>query len=151
MTLDAVLAILHHLAAFALTSLLVAELVLLRGPLDGGAIRRFGVVDAMYGASAGVVVVAGIGRLLFGAVPVDFYLSNAFFWIKMASLATVAGISLLPTIQGIRWRRALGADPSFVPPATQAGRVRRALAVQLAILPLIPISAALMARGIGAL
>ena len=151
MTLDAALAILHHIAAFALTGLLVAELVLLRGGLDAETIRRFGLIDAMYGASAGVVVVAGIGRLLFGAVPVDFYLGNAFFWIKMASLATVAAISLLPTIQGIRWRRALGADPSFVPPAAQAGRVRRALAVQLAILPLIPISAALMARGIGAL
>lgn len=151
MTLDAALAILHHLAAFALTALLVAELVLLRGRLDGDAIRRFGIIDAMYGASAGVVVVAGIARLLFGAVPVDFYLGNAFFWIKMVSLAAVAAISVLPTIHGIRWRRVLGTDPSYIPPGSEIGRVRRALSVQLVVLPLIPISAALMARGIGAL
>ena len=151
MTLDAALAILHHLAAFSLTGLLIAELVLLRGRLDGDAIRRFGTVDALYGASAGIVVAAGIGRLLFGVVPIDFYLGNAFFWIKMASLAIVAAISVFPTIQGIRWRRALGPDPSFAPPAAEAGHVRRALAVQLAVLPLIPISAALMARGFGAL
>jgi putative membrane protein len=150
-TLDATLAILHHIAAFALTGMLVAELVLLHGRLDREAIRRFGTIDAIYGASAGVVVLVGIGRLLFGAVPIEFYLGNVFFWIKMASLATVAAISVLPTIQGIRWRRALGSDPSFSPPVSEAGRVRRALAVQLAVLPLIPISAALMARGIGAL
>jgi putative membrane protein len=148
---DATLAIIHHLAAFALTGALVSELVLLRGTLDGGAIRRFGAIDALYGASAGIVVVAGIGRLLFGAVPIDFYLGNAFFWIKMSSLATVAAISILPTISGIRWRRALAADASYGPPPAEIGRVRRALAVQLAVLPLIPISAALMARGIGAL
>lgn len=151
MTLDATLAIIHHLAAFALTALLVSELVLLRGRLDGDAIRRFGTVDALYGASAGIVVVAGIGRLLFGAVPIDVYLGNAFFWIKMASLAIVAAISILPTIQGIRWRRVLATDASYAPPTAEIGRVRRALAVQLTVLPLIPISAALMARGIGAL
>lgn len=151
MTLDATLAIVHHLAAFSLTALMLAELVLLRGLLDGDAIRRFGIIDAMYGASAGIVVAAGIGRLLFGAVPIDFYLGNAFFWIKMASLATVAAISLMPTIQGIRWRRALATDPSYAPPGPEIGRVRRALTVQLVVLPLIPISAALMARGIGTL
>lgn len=151
MTIDAALAILHHLAAFALVGLLIAEFVLLRGRLDGSAIRRFGTIDALYGASAGMVVVVGIARLLLGAVPVEFYLGNAFFWIKMAALATVAAISLVPTIQGIRWRRSLGADAAFEPPARESGRVRRALAVQLAVLPLIPVSAALMARGIGAL
>ena len=151
MTVDAALAILHHLAAFALAALLVAEVVLLRERLDDDTIRRFGTIDALYGASAAVVVIVGISRLLFGAVPIDFYFGNAFFWIKMASLATVAAISLMPTIHGIRWRRALGADASFSPSASEAGRVRRALAVQLAVLPLIPISAALMARGIGSL
>lgn len=151
MTFDAVLAILHHLAAFALTGLLVAELVLLRGQQDGASIKRFGLVDAFYGATAGFVVLAGIGRLLFGAVPVEFYLGNAFFWIKMAALGTVAGISLLPTIQGIRWRRVLATDPAYAPTVTELSHVRRALLVQLAVLPLIPISAALMARGIGAL
>src|SRR5690606_42127552 len=112
---------------------------------------RSGPVDAMSGASAGFVVVAGIGRLLFGDVPADFYLGNAFFWIKMAALGAVAAISLLPTVQGFRWRRALRDDPSYAPPMAEATRVRRALAAQLIVLPIIPISAALMARGIGAL
>lgn len=149
MTLDAGLAALHHLAAFALAGLLAAELVLLRGTLDADGIRRFGTVDALYGASAGIVVVVGVARLLFGSVPIEFYLGNAFFWTKMTALASVAAISVLPTIQGIRWRRALAADSSFVPDGTQVGRSRRALMAQVAVLPLIPISAALMAHGIG--
>ena len=40
--------------------------------------------------------------------------------------------------------------PEFVPPAGSVASARRALWVELAILPLIPVSAALMARGIGA-
>ena len=148
--MDAILASLHHLAAFALVSLIVAELVLLRGRLDGEGIGLFGRVDALYGATAGLVLVVGIGRLLFGATPIEMYLSNAFFWVKMAAFAAVGLVSIYPTVVGLRWRRALAGDPSFQAPTNEAGNLRRALALELAVLPIIPVSAALMARGIGA-
>jgi putative membrane protein len=148
--MDAVLASIHHIAAFALVGLIVGELVLLRGRLDADGIRRFGRVDALYGLTAGVVVAVGIGRLLFGDTPVDFYLTNAFFWLKMAAFGVVAAVSVYPTIVGLRWRRSLAADASFAAPTTDAHHLRRALAVELAVLPIIPVSAALMARGIGA-
>src|SRR3712207_185833 len=106
MTADAILAIGHHLAAFGLVGLLVAELVLLRGPMRAAEIARFARVDALYGIAAGAVVAIGIGRLLFGAVPAGYYLGNAFFWTKMAALAAVALISVLPTVRALRWGRA---------------------------------------------
>lgn len=148
--MDALLASIHHLAAFALVGVIVAELVLLRGALDADGIRRFGRVDALYGLTAGVVLAAGIARLLFGATPVEVYLSNAFFWLKMAAFGVVAAVSVYPTIVGLRWRRALATDAEFAAPEADAHRLRRALAVELAVLPIIPVSAALMARGIGA-
>ena len=149
--MDAILASLHHLAAFALVGLLVAELVLLRGRLDGDGIGRFGRVDALYGITAGLVVAAGVARLLFGATPIEVYLSNAFFWVKMAAFATVGAVSVYPTLVGLRWRRALSRDPSFQAPLGDTRRLRGLLALELAVLPVIPVSAALMARGIGAL
>jgi putative membrane protein len=149
--MDAILASLHHIAAFALVGLIVGELVALRGRLDGDGIRRFGRIDALYGVAAATVLVVGIGRLFFGPTPVDVYLTNAFFWLKMAAFGVVAAVSVYPTIVGIRWRRSLAAQPAFEAPMADARRLRRALTVELAILPIIPVSAALMARGIGAL
>lgn len=151
MAIDALLAIVHHLAAFSLAALLVAELVLVRGTLDAAAIARFGRIDGLYGIAAVAVIVAGIARLAFGAVPAEFYLANAFFWLKMGSLGAIAIISVLPTARGLAWRKAAAADGGFVVPAADVRLVRRAMHVELAILPLIPVSAALMARGIGAL
>jgi len=112
-TVDALLAIVHHLAAFALVGLLLAEFVLLRGPLDPDGIRRFARVDIFYGIAAGVVVAAGVARLFFGVTDIGFYLGNAFFWLKMASLATVALVSIHPTILGARWRQAVDRDPAL--------------------------------------
>lgn len=151
MTVDAVLASIHHLAAFALVGILVAELVLLRGRLDGDAVRRFGRIDAVYGISAGVLVVAGVARLLFGATPANYYLGNAFFWLKMAAFAAVAILSIYPTVRGIQWRRALNTDPTFTPPTGEVATIRRSLAIELTVLPVIPVAAALMARGFGVL
>ena len=151
MTVDAILAIVHHLAAFALVALLFAEFLLLRGRLDRDGILRFSRVDALYGIAAVLVVVAGVARLFFGAVEIGFYLGNAFFWLKMASLAIVALVSIHPTILGVRWRKAVDRDAAFTPPATDIHAIRRSLGIELVVLPLIPICAALMARGIGAL
>ena len=149
MTLDALLAAAHHLAVFSLVSLLVVELVTVRAPMGRDDILRFGRFDAAYGIAAVAVIVVGIGRLVFGAVPVDFYFTNLFFWLKMASLGAIALISVYPTMRGQAWRKAAEADAGFQATASDVRLVRRALHVELAILPLIPISAALMARGIG--
>jgi putative membrane protein len=148
-TVDAILAIVHHLAAFSFVGLLLAEFVLLRGRLDPDGIRRFARVDTFYGIAAILVVVGGVARLFFGAVDISFYLGNAFFWLKIASLAIVALVSIQPTILGVRWRRAVDRDPAFTPSRTDISAIRRSLAIELVVLPLIPISAALMARGIG--
>lgn len=150
MALDAFLAIAHHLAVFSLVGLLFVEFALVRGPVAGPAIARFGRVDALYGIAAIAVVTVGIARLVWGAIPADFYLGNLFFWTKMGALVAVSIVSVLPTLRSGRWRKALATDPGYAAPASDLGIVRRALLVELAILPVIPISAALMARGIGA-
>jgi len=150
-TLDALLAIAHHLAAFSLVALLVVELVLMRAPLGADAIARFTRIDALYGIAAIAVVAVGIARVAWGSIPADFYLGNLFFWLKMAALAAIAILSIDPTVRSARWRKAVAVDAGRLVPDAEIRRARRIIHVELAILPLVPISAALMARGIGAL
>lgn len=151
MALDALLAILHHLSVFSLVGLLFVEFALLRGPMAGPAILRFGKVDALYGIAFIAVVVVGIARLIWGIVPVDTYLANLWFWTKMAALIGVSIISILPTVRGGRWRKALASNPGYAAPEADLVLARRALWLELAILPVVPITAALMARGFGTL
>ena len=150
MALDALLAILHHFAVFSVVGLLFVEFALLRGTMAGPAIARFGKVDALYGIAFIAVVVVGIARLIWGIVPVDTYLGNLWFWTKMGALIVVSIISILPTMRGGRWRKGVAGDPAYVAPAADIVLARRALTAELVILPIVPVAAALMARGFGA-
>ncbi len=59
----ALVALLHHLAAFTLVASLVAEHLLFDRRADAGALRTLQRVDAVYGLSAGVLLVAGLLRV----------------------------------------------------------------------------------------
>ncbi|MGO4778521.1 DUF2214 family protein, partial [Lysobacter sp. 2RAB21] len=52
MLTDLLLASAHHLLVFALIAMLVAESVLLRGPIDAAVLRRLAGLDSGYGTSA---------------------------------------------------------------------------------------------------
>jgi putative membrane protein len=150
MGIDAFLAILHDLAMIALVGLLFVEFTLLRATLDGPGIRRLRRVESVILVTLVAVVVFGIARLAWGIVPADAYLQNAYFWLKMGALGFVVLIALLPMRDSGRWRRALATNPGYRPPAGEVAQARRALSVELVVLPLVPIAAVLMARGFGA-
>lgn len=149
MTTDASLAIVHHVAVFSLLAVLAAEWGLLRPGLSIADIRRLARVDAAYGAVAGVVIIVGVSRVVWGVKPAEFYLESTTFWLKMASLAAVALLSIRPTRRYAGWRRALDADTSALPPDQEIGWARRMVNLQLVVFLLIPMFAGLMARGIG--
>jgi putative membrane protein len=150
MTTDAWLAIAHHLAVFGLLAVLAVELGMLRRSLANDAVRRLSRIDGLYGALAGAVILVGIARVVWGAKPAEFYLENTTFWLKMASFGAVALISIGPTLRFRGWRRTLDADPDALPSPDDLRRARRMVLAELEVFALIPIFAALMARGIGA-
>ena len=147
--LDLVLAILHHLLIFSLAGLLAAELALVRPGVGGATLKTLGLIDAGYGATAGLILVVGFSRVFLGAKGPDFYLSNPVFWAKIAAFAVVGLLSILPTLAILRWRKADKAQADFTPPAAEVARARQALLVELAVFALIPVFAAAMARGYG--
>jgi len=146
MLTDLILAILHHLAIVTLIVLLAFEFALLRPGLSSIDLRRLANVDAAYGATAGLVVAVGICRVIWGAKGADFYLSNPWFWAKMASFAAIGLLSIPPTLALLTWRKAIRQDGSFLPLPAEVARLRRFLHAEVALLGLVVVFAAAMAR-----
>ena len=146
MLTDLLLAAAHHLLVFALVAMLVAEAILLRGPLDNAGIQRLARLDGGYGASAGLLLVVGLCRIAFGVKAHDFYLHNPWFHAKLGMFVLVGLLSILPTMRFLRWRKAQRANPGFVPDAAQLASLRTILRIELALLAAIFVLAAAMAR-----
>ena len=149
MLTDALLATLHHLLMFLLIALLATELVLLRPEISAATLMRLTRIDGAYGAVAGLLLLAGGARLMWGVKSAAFYAGNGWFWAKMALFAAIGLISILPTLRFIRWSRMRKADAAWLPDAAAILSTRRLVVLQIALFTLIPFSAALMARGFG--
>ena len=108
-------------------------------------------VDNWYGILALAILVIGFLRAIYAAKGWAYYQANGFFWAKIAAFIAVALLSIIPTIQIIRWRRALKKDASFLPAAPAIAGLRRYLWAEVAIFAFIPAFAAAMARGYGVL
>lgn len=146
MLTDFILASLHHLLVFGLVAMLVAESVLLRGTLDRPTLQRLAGIDMGYGLTAMALIAVGICRVVFGIKGSDFYLHNPWFHAKMGAFVLVGLLSILPTVRFLRWRKALAADPIFLPDASEAARMRTIVRFELVLLAAIFIFAAAMAR-----
>jgi putative membrane protein len=149
MLTDLLLAIAHHLLIFALFGLLVTEMAILRPEIPGARLVRLARVDSAFGIVAGLIVVVGFSRVFFGLKDSAFYLQNPVFWAKIAGFVVVGLLSIQPTIRIIQWRRATAADPGFSPATPAVLATKRFMHYEAAVFILIPIFAAMMARGIG--
>lgn len=148
MLTDALLAWVHFLLAFLLVGTLVAEAFILRLPVDGRVARLLARVDLFYGISAGLLVVVGVSRVIWGAKGWAYYQGQPFFWAKMAAFAVVGLISILPTMTFLRWSRGAKASESFTVPEAEAKRVRRYVMAETHLIALLLLFAVLMARGV---
>jgi putative membrane protein len=150
-TRDLALAIVHHLLVFLLAGVLAFEVGVIRPSMKREDILRVASVDNWYGILAAGILVVGFSRAIYAAKGWAYYEVNGFFWAKIAAFVIVALFSIIPTIQIIRWRRALNADATFLPAAPDIAGVRRYLWAEVAFFALIPVFAAAMARGYGVL
>jgi putative membrane protein len=143
---DLALAIAHHLLIFSLAAILAAELASVRLGLRAMALSRLALVDAHYGLIAGLILIVGFLRVYFGVKGPDAYLPNPWFWAKIGAFLVVGLLSVPPTLQFMKWRRAAVANPDFSPDEAAVRGVRRFLIAELALFLFIPAFAAVMAR-----
>lgn len=144
-SIDAGLAWLHHLGAFALVAVLFAEWCLAGSPrLDRDGLQRLARLDLFYGALAVAMLLAGLARLLWGARGWSFHADNPVFWLKLGLFALIGLLSVVPTLRLLRWRRS-----AELPAAGELRALRRWMSAELLLLPALLACASLMARGIG--
>jgi putative membrane protein len=143
---DLILAIAHHLAVFSLVALFAAEFALLRPGLEGRRLEQLGAIDRAYGGVAGLVIVIGIIRVIFGTAGWDFYVGNWAFWLKMAAFLAMGLLSIKPTMDILRWRKAAAGNAGYTPPEAEIRASRTFVHAQAGALLLIPTFAALIPR-----
>ena len=148
-TTDLAFAIAHHILIFALAGVIAFEVGVVKPGLTARDIARVGRADAWYGILALLILVVGFARANFAAKGWDYYSHNHFFWAKIGTFALVGVLSVQPTVQYIRWRRALKTDPTALPGDGAIKTVRRFLWLEVFFFALIPVFAAAMARGYG--
>lgn len=147
---DLLLAIVHHLIVFGLAAVLAAELALMRSStMSPSTVRLLGRFDFFYGMLAMAILVVGFIRVWYGAKGPDFYMHNHAFWAKIAAFAVVGLISIKPTMRILAWQKSLKENAAFVPTLPEIAKLRRWLLIELHVFALIPIFAAMMARGVG--
>jgi putative membrane protein len=149
MNTSALMAFLHHVAAFTLVGALMAELALFGIDLDLRQARKIQRADMAYGLSAGVLLVAGLLRVLYFEKGASYYFHNAFFIAKVVLFLLVALLSLYPTVLFVSWTKQLKAGLLPQLPDAQVRRVRAVLVLELSGVIGILLCASLMARGIG--
>lgn len=145
---DAALSYLHFVFAFILVGALAAEAFVLRLPVDARVAQLLARIDAFYGLSAVGILAAGFSRAIWGASGWAYYAGQPFFWAKIALFAVIGLISIAPTLRFFRWARAARADANFTAPEADVKAVKRLVMIEVHLLALIPLFAALMARGV---
>jgi putative membrane protein len=146
---SALMAFLHHVAAFTVVGALVAEVVLFKPPLTAVQARRIQRADQIFGAAATALLVVGLLRVAHFEKGASYYFTNGFFLAKFSLFILAALISIYPTVLFISWNKALrlGAVPEISPQAVT--RARMCMMLEMTAILGILLCAPFMARGIG--
>ena len=143
------MAFLHHVAAFTVVSALAVEVALFKPPLSLVQVRRLLRTDNLYGASAAVVLIVGLLRVAYFEKGPGYYWHDVFFLLKFAAFLVAALISIYPTLVFLSWKPTLKAGTAPEISADRTRRVRLCLMLELTLILVILLCAALMARGFG--
>jgi putative membrane protein len=146
---SALLAFLHHLAAFVVFAALMVELVLVKAQLTAASARSVLRMDAVYGVAATALLVIGFLRVFYTEKGAAYYFHSAAFIAKITLFAVVGLLSIYPTVQFMSWRKALRADQAPVLEEGKCRTLRRVIHLELTLLAAIMLCAALVARGLG--
>lgn len=135
---------LHFISIFGVVACLISEYCLLQNEMSGNEIKRIFKIDGLYGFFALTIVAAGLILWFSVGKPAEYYTKNPIFHAKVGLYVIVGLLSLYPTRFLWKYRKASDVEIINVPK-----NLKRVIAIELIILFLIPLLAALMAQGIG--
>jgi putative membrane protein len=139
----------HYLSFMVCFAALVLERRLIRPQPDRRDAIWMVITDIVYGIAALGVLGTGILRVLYFGQGSSFYTENPLFWWKVGAYLAVGTLSLYPTITYILW--AIPLRKGELPQVSEslATRLKWILNIEILGFGLIPLLAALMARGVG--
>ena len=146
---SAIMAFLHHLAAFTLVGSLIYEHTTFRKDLSLVDARRIQKMDVLYGISAGFVLIVGLLRVFYFEKGAPYYAQNWFFWTKMAGFAFAALLSIYPTVRFFSWNKFFARNQIPEISDQDVRRIKMIMRLELLAIVVILFSAAMMARGLG--
>lgn len=146
---SALMAFLHHLAAFTVVAALAVEVAIFKPPLTVQQARRLLGTDTIFGAAATVVLIVGLLRVWFFEKGPAYYWHDLFFLMKFGAFVVAGLISIYPTMTFLSWRKAIAAGAAPEISAERTRWVRMCLMLELTAIVVILAGAALMARGVG--
>ena len=146
---SAIMAFLHHLAAFTLVGVLIYEHTAFRKDLSLSEARRLQRMDMLYGISAAILLVVGLLRVFNFEKGASFYAQNWFFWTKMIGFVLAGLLSIYPTIRFVSWNKSFVKNQAPEISDSEFARIKLILRLELLGIVIIILSAAMMARGVG--
>jgi putative membrane protein len=145
---SAITAYLHYLSFMLAFGALVVESQTLKEDISLKDGWRMVTADAIYGLSAIIILITGVLRVMYFGKGSDYYLSSPVFYTKVGIFVVVSLLSLYPTFSFLSWVKDLrdGKSPTLELPQRQ--RLSWLIRGELAGFALIPLLAAILARGI---
>jgi len=143
------LAFLHFAAVFVVFGTVFFEWLTLGPAPTLQEARRLQWADRLYGIAAGVVIVAGVFRVVRFEKGWAFYSVSPFFYVKMGLFLIVGLLSIYPTIRFIRWGAQTKRGAAPVLGDGEYRRLALTLRLELLLLFAVALSASLMARAVG--
>lgn len=147
---SAIAAYVHYLSFMLIVGALTVERLTLKPDLTLGDAWKVAIADGVYGISATLVLITGVLRVLYFGQGTPYYLHNPVFYAKVALFFGIGLLSLYPTVSFLPWIAGLrqGKVPSL--PPHRVNQLNRIITIELVGFLLIPLLAAMLARGIGA-
>lgn len=146
---SAIMAFLHHLAAFTLGGVLIYEHTAFRKDMTLAEARRLQRMDMIYGISAAILLVVGLLRVFNFEKGASFYAQNWFFWTKMIGFALASLVSIYPTVRFVSWNKSFAKNQAPEISDLEFARIKLILRLELLGIVIIIFSAAMMAPGVG--
>lgn len=148
MLLESLLAYAHFVAILTLVVFITSEAALCRPEwLNAAVVRRLARLDMVYMFAAMAVLLTGLARTYWGVKGMGWYWHQPLLHIKLTLFLVIGLISIKPTLTFMRWRKQVDADGTL-PGEAEVRGVRRLIMVQAHLLVLIPLAAAMLARGV---
>lgn len=146
--MSALFATLHHILFLTIMLMLSFEMLMLKQP-SPASIRKIMYYDAIYGIAAILIVIIGALRVMYFEKGAAYYMHSTPFIAKMIFFIATGLISVYPTVTFLKWNKSL--KQGVVPHIDEklARRLRLLIHVELTLLLLVIVCAAMMAKGIG--